>query len=128
MTNRPRIAVMFVLVVASILCIGGRTRATQPKADEAVAEVAVEVTNVGTFTDDLTPASTCFDGSEQLNYTPAVPLDASATDGLLASLTAAKCKHCKDRPWCSCTYNGLPRVSCNPCCYGNLGIPQVCLD
>ena len=38
------------------------------------------------------------------------------------------CKSCKDRAWCGCTYNGLPRVSCTPCCYGNLGIPQVCFD
>ena len=40
----------------------------------------------------------------------------------------ASCKPCKNRTWCKCTYNGLPRVSCNPCCYGNLGIPQVCFD
>ena len=44
------------------------------------------------------------------------------------SAAGRPCKSCKDRPWCGCTYNGLPRVSCSPCCYGNLGIPQVCLD
>ena len=27
------------------------------------------------------------------------------------------CKDCKDRPLCTCRYNGHPRVSCNPCCY-----------
>ena len=59
----------------------------------------------------------------ELNYTPADP--AEATDELAAG---AGCKSCKDRPWCGCRYNGLPRVSCNPCCYGNLGIPQICYD
>ena len=39
------------------------------------------------------------------------------------------CKPCKkDRRWCACTYNGLPRASCDPCCYTNdIGI-LVCLD
>ncbi|MGH9868667.1 MAG: hypothetical protein ACREAA_10965 [Candidatus Polarisedimenticolia bacterium] len=27
------------------------------------------------------------------------------------------CKDCKGRPFCTCSYNGHPRVSCNPCCY-----------
>ena len=40
----------------------------------------------------------------------------------------ARAKSCKDRPWCKSTYNGLPRVSCNPCCYGNLGVPMICFD
>ncbi len=40
------------------------------------------------------------------------------------------CKPCsKDRRWCECTYNGLPRVSCDPCCYSDGINPyQVCLD
>jgi len=39
------------------------------------------------------------------------------------------CKPCsKDRRWCGCTYNGMPRASCDPCCYTNdIGI-LVCLD
>ena len=52
-----------------------------------------------------------------------------------AELTAAApgrgkgCKPCKkDRRWCGCTYNGLPRASCDPCCYANdIGV-LVCLD
>ena len=65
------------------------------------------------------------------NATPAiVSSDTAFTDFLTADAVAngASCKSCKGRPWCSCRYNGLPRVSCDPCCYGNLGIPQVCLD
>ena len=58
----------------------------------------------------------------ELNFPPA---DADAAD---VAASAKGCKQCQGRTWCHCSYNGLPRVSCNPCCYGNLGIPQVCLD
>ena len=27
------------------------------------------------------------------------------------------CKTCKGREFCTCSYNGSPRISCNPCCY-----------
>ena len=54
------------------------------------------------------------------------------TGGLALMFTPAvdakPCKPCKDRPFCGCTYNGMPRVSCNPCCWGHLGIPQICAD
>jgi hypothetical protein len=65
------------------------------------------------------------------NSTPAVA--ATGTPSFEAFATQASaggvhCKKCTDRPWCGCTYNGMPRVSCNPCCYGNLGTVQVCLD
>jgi hypothetical protein len=67
------------------------------------------------------------------NATPALESNGTASfaDFLAAEATASgkgPCKSCRERPWCSCKYNGLPRVSCDPCCYGNLGIPQVCLD
>ena len=39
------------------------------------------------------------------------------------------CKSCKGREWCGCTYNGKPRVSCNPCCYQGPTDPlPVCFD
>jgi hypothetical protein len=37
------------------------------------------------------------------------------------------CKPCKDRPWCECTYNGHPRISCDPCCYDAQPYP-ICFD
>ena len=37
------------------------------------------------------------------------------------------CKKCKGRPWCECTYNGAPRISCGPCCYDTYPYP-TCLD
>lgn len=37
------------------------------------------------------------------------------------------CKKCKDRPWCGCTLNGAPRISCDPCCYDTQPFP-TCLD
>jgi hypothetical protein len=84
----------------------------------------VDVAVVANVSDDSTECAV----AEELNYTPAVGLDAISPDESVV-VAAAGCRKCsKDRQWCSCTYNGLPRVSCDPCCYGNLGIPQVCLD
>ena len=59
-------------------------------------------------------------------FTAATP----ETPTLLATNLAseASCKPCKNRTWCKCTYNGLPRVSCDPCCYGNWGVPSTCFD
>ena len=38
------------------------------------------------------------------------------------------CKTCKDQPFCKCTYQGMPRISCDPCCYvNNIGV-QICLS
>jgi hypothetical protein len=37
------------------------------------------------------------------------------------------CKPCKDRPWCECSYNGHPRISCDPCCYDAQPYP-ICFD
>lgn len=53
--------------------------------------------------------------------------DGQCTEAPDASTAARPCKKCQDRPWCGCTYNGLPRISCNPCCYGNI-TAQICLD
>ena len=49
------------------------------------------------------------------------------TDLSLEPTTAGGCKPCKDRPWCGCSYQGHPRVSCNPCCYQAFPYP-ICLD
>src|SRR5262245_59984435 len=112
------------LLVAASLGFTRQAVAATPQLDEPATEVAVEVTAV---TDDLVATSAECDESDQLNYTPAVARE-STTDTSVVLVAAAKCKRCQDRPWCGCTYNGLPRVSCNPCCYGNLGIQQICLD
>ncbi len=35
------------------------------------------------------------------------------------------CKACSAQPWCACTYQGHPRISCDPCCYST-GFGQIC--
>jgi hypothetical protein len=50
-----------------------------------------------------------------------------AMQSLDSSVAAKPCKPCKDRPWCGCTYNGAPRISCNPCCYNTYPYP-TCYD
>lgn len=37
------------------------------------------------------------------------------------------CRPCKDKPYCGCTYNGAPRISCDPCCYDTYPL-MTCLD
>jgi len=72
-----------------------------------------------------------------VNFTPAQATDADGSISLAvleveATAAAARpkpCKACQDRPWCACTYNGQPRVSCNPCCYMHPYTgQQICLD
>ena len=50
--------------------------------------------------------------------------------GTLAVLTPVEatrnvkpCRACREQPWCACTYNGHPRISCDPCCYSTYAGP-----
>src|SRR5262245_36848945 len=60
-----------------------------------------------------------------LNYTPVeatqelpeLSIEVDGTDATPAAKPPKGCKACPDQPWCACTYNGHPRVSCDPCCY-----------
>jgi hypothetical protein len=58
-----------------------------------------------------------------LDYTPVegVELDSALQLGNEKEATAPKPKPCRqacpDQPWCECTYQGAPRISCDPCCY-----------
>ena len=59
----------------------------------------------------------------------ATSLEGSAGPGEVEAMARPGCKNCKDRPWCACTYNGKPRISCNPCCYQGWSDPfPVCFD
>jgi len=61
-----------------------------------------------------------------------VELETSETldlDGLALTAAAPRCKTCKDRPFCTCSYQGKPRISCNPCCWqGPLDPFPICAD
>src|SRR5262245_41534769 len=116
MSNRGTKNLLIALIAATVLCAAGLALAAKPTAEPAGGTIE--------------PLGAACDAQEALNYTPALQPENPAgwLEELQATETAARCKACKDRPFCHCTYNGLPRVSCNPCCYGNLGIPQVCLD
>src|SRR5262245_60160069 len=104
------------LVLGSGVALAAETATIAPvPAIDSVA--AVDIADPVASADALDTADAC-----DLNFTPADPEEADL------ALSAKGCKACQDRPWCKCTYNGLPRVSCNPCCYGNLGIPQTCFD
>ena len=52
-------------------------------------------------------------------------LDATSTP----AADARGCKKCRGRDWCECSYQGKPRISCDPCCYqGPFDPLPVCLD
>ena len=106
------------LVPVVLLAFGSAL--AQPEATPAVEVVDLEA--VVDLVDPVGPAGEVDleEACDELLYTPADPVEELAASG--------RCKPCKDRPECKCTYNGLPRVSCTPCCWGNLGIPQICLD
>ena len=62
----------------------------------------------------------------------ATPQDCAVESGNPADIAAPAamerkpgCKACTQQPWCACTYNGYPRVSCDPCCYQTYA-GQIC--
>ena len=72
----------------------------------------------------LAPAAEAQDQGQDacLDYTPVE--DSDAQPALLLGPSdmepvAPGCKTCKDQPFCKCTYQGMRRVSCDPCCYAN---------
>ena len=58
-----------------------------------------------------------------LDYTPVdgAELDPALLLGVEEEAVAPKPKPCRqacpNQPWCECTYQGAPRISCDPCCY-----------
>ncbi|HEX5042343.1 MAG TPA: hypothetical protein VFV75_05530 [Candidatus Polarisedimenticolaceae bacterium] len=72
---------------------------------------------VGIAIDPQEPADTCLD------YTPVegAQLEPALLLGIEGEAVAPKPKPCRqacpDQPWCECTYQGQPRISCDPCCY-----------
>jgi hypothetical protein len=85
------------------------------------------------------PAAAPVDVEEQscLDYTPVEDAEGSAGtaaagnlgtgDGMTA-VAKPGCRACKDRPECTCSYNGQPRVSCVPCCWRTWSGGLICLD
>jgi hypothetical protein len=99
--------------LAAFACLPAAAVEATPTDETPVVQPAV-------VADTDESADTC------LNYTPVQPTDEKPV--LLAALiqpaagtAVAKkpCRACPNQPWCACTYNGYPRVSCDPCCYTN---------
>ena len=114
--------VRFAFAVFAVAWLGASALAAEvPKVETpqvdivAAVEPAAEVAPVAA-TEPIDLEDAC-----ELNYTPADPQDDAA-----ALSSKPSCRKCNDNPGCACRYNGLPRVSCDPCCWGNLGIPQIC--
>ena len=105
-------------VFAVALGLGSALAAEEaPKIEAPRADVVAAVESAAPAGD----VAIDIDEACELNYTPADPQDDAA-----ALSSKPSCRSCRDNPGCACRYNGLPRVSCDPCCWGNLGIPQIC--
>jgi hypothetical protein len=135
MSSRIARSFLIVLVAASLASAAGPAQVTTPDEDgtePASQSCSPTVTDLMFYDEGASePMDQSCDAAGTLDFSLASDAQdiESLLDGIVVNETAAgSCKPCKGRTWCKCTYNGLPRVSCNPCCYGNLGIPQVCLD
>ncbi len=128
---QPRPNCICAAIYDPVICAGGCSYSNPCVANCAGARDCVSSGGGPIEVAEAAVAAAELDGCAA-NATPAVESkDTTSFNDFLTTEAAAGgkgCKSCQDRPWCSCRYNGLPRVSCNPCCYGNLGIPQVCLD
>ena len=68
------------------------------------------------------PTEEC--AAPSLDYTPVDDVELGLEPALLLGIeqesVAPKPKPCRQQcpnTWCECTYNGQPRISCDPCCY-----------
>ena len=69
------------------------------------------------------PAATSAIGERAATSDPAC-VDSAAGQ----SLSNKPCRTCSGKPYCTCTYNGQPRLSCEPCCYRTFNGGEICLD
>ena len=109
-----------------VSCVGARNCVSGGKGPVEASLATTEAVVAAPHIADTSDNAAC-----GLDFTPALETRglAGLLEGIVANEAAARpCRPCKDRPWCTCTFNGMPRVSCDPCCYGNYGYPQVCLD
>lgn len=118
-------------IVAGSLFVGGIARAADAPGPDPTPQPVAQVPQA-VETHDVTPVAaidsdaTCGDVSASQDETSVSP-DQPTADATSAT-EAVSCRPCKGRTWCKCTYNGMPRSSCNPCCYTNdIGV-TTCLD
>lgn len=123
-----------IAVLAAALMIGGSVRA----CDEAAAATpapAAAVTNVKVVAPAVPEATTdvvepVVESEADCEGLALPGEDLTSSVETETQVAAAACKQCpKPRAWCKCTYNGMRRYSCDPCCYTNdIGGVIVCLD
>ena len=123
------------LAVVSVVCLTcAFAAAGEPIARDVIAPVeavaqAVETAPAPAPTAEarlLDVESECADVSTPSGSSA---IEIVATPAASESTTqAAPCKPCKGRTWCTCTYNGMRRVSCDPCCYVDYRGVETCFD
>ena len=132
---KVRFSFVFVAAILAVVTAQAGEQVTPSAAQPPLAPVARAIEpavapqvspaidpRVEVLVPDAEPA--CDDDSTPVDAVESVATPVATT----SSTQAASCKPCKDRTWCKCTYNGLRRASCNPCCYVNdIGV-YTCLD
>jgi hypothetical protein len=113
---KPTIVIGIAFVALRLLAASPSSSSPSPAAAPGPAPLANSVVPAG-----------C--GEEPLFSTAPAPeklfSTASAPDGFEPATPG--CKRCKDQPFCGCTYQGHPRISCDPCCYAAFPAP-ICLS
>jgi len=115
------LGLLFVLVA---LVSTGVARAEENAAKAPTPEPATAAVRTTVTPESALACTTAEPSDETTNAEELATSVAPDDDGA----SAAACRPCKGRRWCKCTYEGMPRSSCNPCCYTNdIGV-TICLD
>ena len=111
---RAKTLALVALTGIGILAWMPAAAADDPPAAQIVEEFVVQPP------EDACLNYTPVEGTEvQLQVVPEVENDAATPN----AKPPKGCRACQEQPWCACTYNGHPRISCDPCCYSTWSGP-----
>ena len=120
-----RVNLIKTLCSISVLLAGLSAHAAVPTAPAAPLQPAAPI--VAAQPEAVPVESECDDSAITNDGTALESLATPATP-VSAETQAAACKTCAGKKYCKCTYNGMHRASCDPCCYANdIGV-LTCLD
>ena len=110
------------IAVALVLIVAG--------ASNLLASRAGKVGGPDTAINDRVPAPESFQPAAGEGQGRMGDAAEKCNGAVSASPTAAGggCKPCKGAPFCGCTLNGAPRVSCDPCCYYSFSTGYFCIS
>jgi len=123
--NDARVSRAMLIAAASIMVLGGWTMIPAPQVKAPVIAATSIMAEATPAIEVEGEANACDAATAELQ--PA--LDDHSLKSEAEAAAGGGCKSCKGRPWCGCSYQGKPRISCNPCCYQGPTDPfPTCFD